>query len=303
MSLSNRKNNIFIAAIFAAMIAVPVTSAREDGGGGPNGPLHPFLIAPVAAPQVTIPEVNLAGIEPGDGGRMDVAAVPKAVETPSLKPQVTTGKRLGTFGSVAISAGKLPFAKKWRGVTGADYATLFSGDCSGFEACDSKLALRLQKARSAAAGQSGIEALETINAAVNSALAYGADRANWGRGDYWATPAETLSRGVGDCEDFAIAKLWLLRSLGFDANSLQLVVLEDTKKGVYHAVLAVHQGGERYILDNLSSRVRPDSAFPSYFPIMSFVAERSYIHGFETQRSDLADMPADLASVSPGEGV
>ena len=66
---------------------------------------------------------------------------------------------------------------------------------------------------------------------------------------------------------------------------------------------AVHLAGEVYILDNLNGRVSRDSAYPSYLPIVSFVADKSYIHGFESRRSETAQMPADLGSVMPGEGV
>lgn len=225
--------------------------------------------------------------------------------TPALPAPEPLGKRLGAFGSVAISAGTLPAARKWRSATGADYAALFTDDCerAGLAACDSALAVRLRKVRGQAEDLSGAALLEAVNTAVNAALAYGADRATWGQGDYWAPPTETAARGVGDCEDYAITKMWLLRSLGVSADALQLVVLQDTKKAVYHAVLAVHLEGRRYILDNLSARVRPDSDFASYMPIMSFVGDKSYIHGFERKRTDFAGMPKDLGSVSPGEGV
>lgn len=299
MLFCNKNNWIAAAAATVMLLGVPLASARDDWDGWKA----PRPIAPVPAARPA--RFVLEDIEPADGGRTLLAAVPKVVETPTVSAPISTGKRLGAFASVAISAGKLPFARKWRGVTGTDYAALFMDGCAGtaLRGCDSALAGRLRKARDAAARASGREVLEIVNDAVNTALTYGTDRAIWGRGDYWATPAETMARGVGDCEDFAITKLWLLRSLGFAPESLQLVVLQETRRSIYHAVLAVHIDGERLILDNLSASVRPDSAYPSYFPIMSFVADKSYIHGFEGQRSSVAGMPADLSSVSPGEGV
>ena len=36
--------------------------------------------------------------------------------------------------------------------------------------------------------------------------------------------------GAGDCEDFAIAKYWLLSSLGVADEQLQMVVLQHTRR-------------------------------------------------------------------------
>lgn len=297
MLFANKKNVAMTVAL-AALLSAPVGFAREDGGGGPNQASIPMPRPPLAR----VADIRLESIEPAEG-RIGLAAMPDLRETKPLPPVVPTGKRLGAFDSVAISARKLPFARKWRGVTGADYSVLFEDDCAGYAACDSALAKRLQDVRRRAATKSAREQLSFVNAAVNAALAYGADSAHWGRGDYWATPAETLKRGIGDCEDYATTKMWLLRSLGFAPETLQIVVLQDVRKRVYHAVLAVHLDGERLILDNLLQGVPRDTALQSYMPIMSFVADKSYIHGFDSRRSDLAELPKDLASVSPGEGV
>ena len=45
-------------------------------------------------------------------------------------------------------------------------------------------------------------------------LRYQTDIQLWKQNDYWATPLETLGRGFGDCEDYAIAKYISLRALG-----------------------------------------------------------------------------------------
>lgn len=48
--------------------------------------------------------------------------------------------------------------------------------------------------------------IDFVNMAVNQLVVYRADAA----ADRWATPCETLARGAGDCEDFAITKFYLL---------------------------------------------------------------------------------------------
>ena len=288
-----------VAAILMLLAAGAGTgAAARDASGAWAGSETLGAAGPWPRPQV------LAAIEPAAGrasnGGPDLR--PPAPARPVVA--APTGQRLGAFASVAISAGRLPAAAKWRNATATDFTALFTDRCaeSGLPACDTRLARTLRATGRAAGEQAAPVAIATVNAAVNRALRYSPDRVVWGRGDYWATPAETARKGAGDCEDFAIAKYWLLRSLGFGTEQLQLVVLEDTRKGVYHAVLAVHLEGTRYILDNLSDRVATDAAFPGYMPIMSFVGERSFIHGFEARRTETAGA-RDLGAVLPGEGV
>ena len=228
-----------------------------------------------------------------------MAALPADTVVPSLAGPAASR---GSVGSVAISAKRLPIVPKWRRVTNDDYTALFTDECAsrGLEGCSARLTKRLKAARESALDRPLLEQLRIVDAAVNAALPYKTDRKNWGRGDYWANPEEIALRGAGDCEDYAIAKLWLLRSLGFTPEQLQLVVLHDGRRGLYHAVLVAHVGAKRYVLDNLSKSVRLDDQFPSYLPIVSFVGGRSYIHGFEQQRSNMAAMPSDLAAISPG---
>jgi predicted transglutaminase-like cysteine proteinase len=248
-------------------------------------------------PPALLTSAELQLIEPGAGKSASVEA-----DTP-LPALARSGSSLGSFGSVAISAKRLAMLSKWRRVTSGDHTALFATECnSSVEGCATPFAKQLRAVRRSALGASQLEQLRAVDAAVDAALPYQADRSNWGRGDHWATPQETAVRGAGDCEDYAVAKLWLLRSLGFTADQLQLVVLRDSRRGLYHAVLVAHVGGKRYVLDNLSREVRTDDAFPSYLPIVSFVGSRSYIHGFEGQRSDVAQMPSDLSAVSPGSG-
>ncbi len=274
----------FICAVLAALTSPGAALGQDEFSSRP-----PRLAIPSAA------ELEL--VEPGAGKSALEAATP----LPALG---RSGSSLGSFGSVAISAKRLAMLPKWRRVTGKDHTALFADDCaqSGIEGCATPFAKRLRAVRRSSLGASQLEQLRAVDAAVDAALPYKADRRNWGRGDHWATPQEMASRGAGDCEDYAVAKFWLLRSLGFTADQLQLVVLRDSRRGLYHAVLVAHVGGKRYVLDNLSQDVRTDESYPSYLPIVSFVGARSYVHGFEGERSDIAQMPSDLSAVSPGSG-
>ena len=68
------------------------------------------------------------------------------------------------------------------------------------------------------------------------------------RDDDWRTLDEFLHRG-GDCEDFAIAKYFLLRRLGFSVDDVRVAITWDRQVRDYHAVTLVHFGGRVYVLD------------------------------------------------------
>lgn len=65
------------------------------------------------------------------------------------------------------------------------------------------------------------ERIAFVNVEINRRVAYRQD-ADEG-GDHWSTPCETLARGRGDCEDFAIAKHFLLDACGVPASLHRLL--------------------------------------------------------------------------------
>jgi len=120
--------------------------------------------------------------------------------------------------------------------------------------------------------------LDRVNAVFNR-VRYVPDADQWGRGDYWATPAEFV-RGAGDCEDYAIAKYLALREAGVPAEALRLVIVRDRDAGgIVHAVLAVAAAGEVWILDNQEDRVLPATAVTRYVPIYAINEERWWYYG------------------------
>ena len=62
-------------------------------------------------------------------------------------------------------------------------------------------------------------------------LRYQTDILLWKENDYWATPLETLGRGLGDCEDYAIAKYISLRALGVSDDKLRLIYVKGKNSG------------------------------------------------------------------------
>ena len=252
--------------------------------------------------ELTASLANGFGREPGDGRPW----VPSPLARPlHAVPFDSTVKSVDydVLGSVAIRIRRLPSMDKWQHVMGADYTAPFEPACGASpEICSSSFAKAMRSAAARANELSGADELAVVNRAVNHAIAYKSDRSVWGVGDYWANPEEIARKGAGDCEDFAIAKLWFLRSLGFSPQQLQLVILDDTRNHQYHAVLGVHLADRTYILDNLTDNVATDGAFINYMPIMSFAADTSYIHGFRTARPAYASLTPNLGTVLPGEG-
>ena len=115
--------------------------------------------------------------------------------------------------------------------------------------------------------------LQVINDAVNGQIKWVEDKVHWGVDDYWATPAESIASAGGDCEDFSIAKYYLLKELGVPLRRLRITYVRALKlKGQAHMVLAYYAtpDAEPLIMDNLDARVRPSSQRSDLEPVYSF---------------------------------
>lgn len=118
--------------------------------------------------------------------------------------------------------------------------------------------------------------LEVANGFVNQ-WRYRTDSANYEVSDYWSSPAEFFSRS-GDCEDYAIAKYVTLRQMGFSADQLRLVVVQDLNQNQAHAVLAAYVDGEVFILDNVNGKVRSQAEVTEYAPYYSVNEQARWAH-------------------------
>lgn len=124
------------------------------------------------------------------------------------------------------------------------------------------------------------ELLEHVNLFVNHRVAYRADDRNHSERDIWSSASETLARGSGDCEDFAILKLQLLRAAGLDGKRMKLVLLRDLSLNADHALLLIRSASGWVALDNLNDRVYEASQATDARPILSFSENRRWIHGY-----------------------
>jgi predicted transglutaminase-like cysteine proteinase len=94
------------------------------------------------------------------------------------------------------------------------------------------------------------------------------DKITYGIGEKWASPAEFVSNRGGDCEDFAIIKYFALRSLGFKADDLRILVVEVPSYHVWHALLAFLTRERIYLCD---TQFRPhDLALPQNDKLAAF---------------------------------
>lgn len=124
---------------------------------------------------------------------------------------------------------------------------------------------------------SELDKLKAMNAYFNRTILYEDDQVAWGKVDYWSSPIELLNRGVGDCEDYALAKYFSLISMGVAPAKLRMVYVRAELGGTVqaHMVLAYYPEptAEPLILDNLISDVRPASRRPDLSPVFSFNAQ------------------------------
>lgn len=109
--------------------------------------------------------------------------------------------------------------------------------------------------------------LNKVNAYINL-YRYILDPINWGVKDYWEIPKEFFAR-FGDCEDYAIVKYFTLRALGWDAEDMKIIVLQDLNLKIAHAVLAVQIDKKEMVLDNQIGLVIESRRIRHYRPIYS----------------------------------
>jgi predicted transglutaminase-like cysteine proteinase len=205
---------------------------------------------------------------------------------PVYRPAIAMD-RPDVFNSVALPIGHTSLERRWKKVTnGAVGAT------------SAAYAARLSDL-------SPVERLRAVNHYVNSRVRFVDDIRQYGVADLWTTAADTLRRGRGDCEDYAIAKLQLLRRAGFAENDLYLVILRDALRRADHAVLVARAEGRLLVLDNGTDRLIDSYEMVDYHPIVTFSGNRAWTHGYRRElppvtyaSNDVAQPAVTLAAAS-----
>lgn len=138
-------------------------------------------------------------------------------------------------------------------------------NCKAQKGCKGRLR-SFERVLSSASQLSRIEQIELVHRYINRSK-YVEDKARRElmedgtrrfRRNHWATLYEFL-RKSGDCEDYATAKYFMLRELGFEPDQLRIVVAFDRRAHGTHAVLAVQVAdGKVWLLDS-DNRIRRDN--------------------------------------------
>lgn len=128
---------------------------------------------------------------------------------------------------------------------------------------------------------SDVERLEVVNQFFNRQLRYEEDIDLWHEVDYWATPIQSLIKGAGDCEDYAIAKYFSLRRLGIPADKLRITYVKALRQNRAHMVLTYYSSPEAMplVLDSLIDAIKPASQRTDLLPVYAFNGEGLWLTG------------------------
>ncbi|MGB5644745.1 MAG: transglutaminase-like cysteine peptidase, partial [Gammaproteobacteria bacterium] len=120
--------------------------------------------------------------------------------------------------------------------------------------------------------------LTEVNRFFNQ-FVYMDDKKLWGQQDYWATPEEFIGSNGGDCEDYVIAKYYVLRSLGVADENLYLTYVKAISENRAHMVLSYFETPKStpLILDNYNPRILPADKRRDLLPVYSFNAKSLFL--------------------------
>ncbi|WP_409525863.1 transglutaminase-like cysteine peptidase [Nitrincola sp. MINF-07-Sa-05] len=142
----------------------------------------------------------------------------------------------------------------------------------------------------AAVERSELEQVQMVSQFFHQYVRYRLDINLYGMEDYWASPLETLGHGLGDCEDYAIAKYVSLRMLGISDANLRMIYVQARIGGSRSTITQAHMvlgyypqpNAEPLILDSLVRDIQPARDRPDLQPVFSFNAAGLWTPGGTT---------------------
>ncbi len=208
----------------------------------------------------------------GVGTSAHAAEVVTHWEMPDIaSPEADRPYQPNIFGTIALPLSSLPTGTRWSKLMIASIA-------------QPALASLTESARELPPQ----EQLAFVQGAVNRAVRTQAVTNDCSDDGYWAPASETLSRGMGDCFDIAIAKMEALRFLGIPNKDMFLTTgrfhtAAETGKGRQSAALLVRIGDHFSLLTEQSEPVIEDNNAPegiaTFTPILTYGVGMTWLHG------------------------
>lgn len=115
-----------------------------------------------------------------------------------------------------------------------------------------------------------LETLQRVNDFFNQ-ITFVDDIIHWKQKDYWASPAEFIASGAGDCEDFSISKFYTLIKMGVPEEKLTLTYVKSLTLNQAHMVVTYYpsKGGQPLVLDNIDKKIRSSLERKDLLPVYS----------------------------------
>ena len=127
--------------------------------------------------------------------------------------------------------------------------------------------------------ESDMKKLNIVNSWMNETR-YKSDKQVYNQSDYWATLYEFIGKNQGDCEDYTIAKYYVLKELGIDPKRMKFtyVIYKDRRgKKISHMVLSYFRipkpktMDDILILDNNNRLILPASQRPDIVKVVKMI--------------------------------
>lgn len=209
-----------------------------------------------------------------------VSGAPATTAFPPVQPQsiLVVGKRIpaalptrpNIYGTMALASGVTPYDVRWRRVSAADQA-------------DPRILALASRLR----GLDSLTMLSAVQSEIGRRVTWRRDLDEYRVADYWANASETLSRGRGDAEDIAIAKIQVLKAAGFPASDLYISVGKDRSRGL-DTLLFARANDRFYVLDDREARPMTPEEHARFEPVITLGHKSTWLHGRRHRSSSLA---------------
>lgn len=257
----------------AAPIAAPITTPSLRAT---IAPLISSAPAPTQSPAqfFTINEVLAKHADRRSLGNIQLASVDPTATPDASAPAQGTTRSNEPFGLFTFVAPDSIVWFKWRKVADdirAQEPALMR--CLADATFCSPAAFRFVAIVKEAREHDGRVRLNFVNQRVNNAIRYTSDMTQWATPDEWSAPLAagkgSFETGLGDCEDYAIAKYVALRAAGVPAKQLRVLLVRDNIARLDHAVLAANEEGHWFILDNRWTAAVEDNDVRRFTPLFA----------------------------------